>query len=647
MQAGQRVGPFEIEKQLGSGAMGAVYRAKYRKTGKRVAIKVMLAGMGGNETALARFEREWEVLKQLKHRNIVQFYIAHQFQGAPYYAMEYIEGEPLDQVLRRRGRLTWEEMVDIGKQICAALQHAHDQGIVHRDLKPSNLMMTPDGTLKLTDFGIAKDLDVTQLTAANCTVGTAAYMSPEQCRGERNLSHKSDLYSLGIVLYELLTGQKPFKCETTMDMFLAHVQGTFERPSRVVLDIPVWLDTLVCQLLEKDPAQRPFDAAMVAQALDKVAEKVTAQRSAGIDAAQARVADRSTARSASLDETDKQAARTLLASARKGKRKRKGKPFYEQGWFQGLGILALLLGIAVILYQAFKPPSADALYQEAKRRMESAAREDRDAARKGAIENYLYYYSDRDDEQARQIHQWADQYDVEQTWLGLLRQHKNGLRVDPEITGQQAARAAIEREEAGLLDQAVENWQTLLRYKPEKDRELHKLGLLAEKRVAALHGAEENEQSLRRRIDEARNTGQEIQPQGEAERLASEAMRFEDLGDLAMARTRWGELKPKFAQDLAQGAWGLLAAKKAAELKGKVRAEMEETPYRVKEVLKKTLARAEKLTKGQSAQGQGFYRDILTLYGKEAEPEIAEQVAIARKRLEELTLGAAGDNPPK
>src|SRR5437016_10089189 len=108
-------------------------------------------------------------------------------------------------------------------------------------------MMLPDGTLKLTDFGIAKDLDVTALTSANCTVGTASYMSPEQCKGERNLSHKSDLYSLGIVLYELLTGRKPFEAESAMNMFLLHVQGKFERPSRVVMDIPPWLDTLVCQ----------------------------------------------------------------------------------------------------------------------------------------------------------------------------------------------------------------------------------------------------------------------------------------------------------------------------------------------------------------------------------------------------------------
>src|SRR6266852_3048367 len=204
MLVGQQIGPFKIEKELGSGAMGAVYRGLYTKTGQRVAIKVMLPGMGENETAQGRFEREAEILKKCNHRNIVKLFGIGKHQGMRYYAMEYIEGESLDRTLSRRGRLTWEEVVTLGQQLCSALQHAHHQGVVHRDLEPSNLMLLPDGTLKLTDFGIAKPLDMTQLTSANCTVGTASYMSPEQCRGERNITHKSDLSSLGIVFYELL-----------------------------------------------------------------------------------------------------------------------------------------------------------------------------------------------------------------------------------------------------------------------------------------------------------------------------------------------------------------------------------------------------------------------------------------------------------
>src|SRR4051812_28400628 len=229
MLNGQQVGPFLVEKEIGAGAMGAVYRAKYVKTGQLVAIKVMAPHAGSASAhGLARFEREAPILKQLRHPNIVRLFGIGKHQGMPYYAMEYIQGETLDRVIARRDRMTWEQVVDLGQQLCAALQHAHQAGIVHRDLKPSNLMILPDGTLKLTDFGIAKDLDVTQLTATNSTVGTAAYMSPEQCMGQE-ITLKSDLYSLGVVLYELLTGRKPFTAENAVDMFMLHIKGEFVR----------------------------------------------------------------------------------------------------------------------------------------------------------------------------------------------------------------------------------------------------------------------------------------------------------------------------------------------------------------------------------------------------------------------------------
>src|SRR5262249_7048246 len=157
MLVGQQFGPFFIEKELGAGAMGAVYRAKYLQTGQVVAIKVMAANVGATNThATARFEREAKILKQLRHPNIVRLFGIGKHAGMPYYAMEYVQGESLDRVMARRDRMTWEQVVDLGQQLCAALKHAHEQGIVHRDLKPSNLMILSDGTLKLTDFGIAK-----------------------------------------------------------------------------------------------------------------------------------------------------------------------------------------------------------------------------------------------------------------------------------------------------------------------------------------------------------------------------------------------------------------------------------------------------------------------------------------------------------
>src|SRR5436190_17455312 len=261
MLVGQQIGPFEIEKELGSGAMGTVYRAKFHRSEEKVvtvALKVVALGLVGNEGAMARFDREANILKQLKHPHIVRL-IAHGKinRQNPYIAMEFIDGEALDRILARRGKLGWEEVVSYGKQLCGALQHAHDKGIIHRDLKPSNLMVTKEGTLKLTDFGIAKDTDVTALTGMNSTIGTAAYMSPEQCKGDKNLSPKSDLYSLGVVFFELLTGKKPFITESSVDMFLKHVNEIPIRPSRHVADLPVWIDNLVLFLLEKEKDNRP------------------------------------------------------------------------------------------------------------------------------------------------------------------------------------------------------------------------------------------------------------------------------------------------------------------------------------------------------------------------------------------------------
>jgi serine/threonine-protein kinase len=635
MKLGERVGPFDIEKQVGCGAMGTVYRARYRKTGQRVAIKVLAPGAADNSTALARFEREAEVLKQLNHRNIVRFYIASHHDGAPYYAMEFVEGEPLNEILERRGRLPWEEVVELGKQICAALQHAHDQGIIHRDLKPSNLMLMRDGTCKLTDFGIAKDLDVTQLTAANCTVGTAAYMSPEQCKGERGLTNKSDLYSLGVVLYELLTGQKPFKAETTMEMFLAHVKGKVERPSRQVLDIPVWLDTLVCQLLEKKPEHRPYDALVVTQALEQVAEKVAAQRSAGVDLAEARVGDRSVKR-VRRDDTDREAERTLRDVLGKGRGRRQKPAFYERGWLQAIGILAVLTGLGWIFYQAFlRTPTPEELFQQAQKRMESTDSEERGKARDGPVAQYLRYYPDRTDEQALQVRQWADAVDLARKEHALYAR-RNVMAADGEA--ERTARSALVAEENGDFVRTRENWESLVRYKQEADVKEHAWGLLAEKRLHDLETAEHFEREIPERIKEARSHGDVFAPKPEPERLAAEGFRFADLEDAPAALSRWQDLKARYEKDREQHAWFLLAAKKVQQLKKKgpsLPDEDKEAQER-RQRIRSLLAGAANTAPQAPLAARALYQEIATLYANYSDPEVAQLAATAAERSKQI-----------
>ena len=365
MLIGQTIGPFKVEKELGSGAMGTVYRATFSKDDgrvRRVAIKVIAPGLGDNERIQARFEREAAILKQLKHPNIVRLLATGKTQGRPFYAMEYIEGYALDHQLATSGRVHWEKMIELGKQICASLQHAHDNGIIHRDLKPSNLMLDRNGVLKLTDFGIAKDSDMSGLTSANSTVGTAAYMSPEQCRGERDLTPKSDLYALGIVFYELLTGRKPFAAENAMDMFIQHVSGTFERPSRIVMDIPPWLDTLVCQLMEKKPEHRPADAGTVSQALDEVKQRVESHKSLGVEMA-GKVARKGEGK-------EKQLAEEIVAGKRIKKKKEKAKTELRKTLLAASGISLLLIGIVIALFYALQGPSAETMYASAIKQIE-------------------------------------------------------------------------------------------------------------------------------------------------------------------------------------------------------------------------------------------------------------------------------------
>jgi predicted Ser/Thr protein kinase len=582
MQEGQRFGPFVIEKALGSGAMGAVYRARYTKTGVRMALKVIAVGLSANSTSLARFEREASILKQLSHPNIVRFYGAGRSQKTPYYAMEYIEGESLDHVMQRRGRLTWEELVTLGQQLCSALQHAHEKGIIHRDLKPSNLMVLPDGTVKLTDFGIAKDTDVTALTAANCTVGTAAYMSPEQCRGERDLNHKSDLYSLGVLFYELLTGRKPFHAETPMEMFLQHLQGEFERPSRLVLDTPVWLDTLICQLLEKKPEHRPRDAAMVSQALGEVAEKVAAQRSAGVDKVRTRAADRRRG-AAPIDETDREVARTIREGAARKRIKRKTTPFYQRVWFQVIAIVALLATVGAIIYNAVRV-NPDALYAEAKKHLESQNEDDWEKANEPMS---TFLTKCRNDPREAEVRRWSDQRDYAYEERTLYKRRGSMLHGSADDQSEKLAFAALDAEKTGDLVSAREQWGKL-EVLPEARQSLK---LLAQKRrVPALKAVETLEEhvrdALRRRFD------QQIEPSSEVERRAVDALDQQEKKDFGAARktwldlarelkapeqppaeppepalAKWPDLKQKYELELKAWLWGLLAAKKAFDLK--------------------------------------------------------------------------------
>ncbi len=278
-----QVGAWRIEKELGAGGMGAVYLAKHVETGQSAAVKILPASLSREPGFVARFAREVDAMRQLKSPHIVELYDSGEDRGIYFYAMEYVPGETLTDRLKRDKRLPWREAIEIGVQVCRALKAAHNTGIVHRDLKPSNLLLHEDGTVKLTDFGIAQIFATGKLTVTGGILGTAEYMSPEQAQGKRAVK-QSDIYSLGAVLYVMLTGRPPFTGKTTLEILQKHRYGQFDSPKRVVPEIPFWLDETVCKCLSKKPEERYPDAYVLMLRLQEIPKKLDVRQGGELDA---------------------------------------------------------------------------------------------------------------------------------------------------------------------------------------------------------------------------------------------------------------------------------------------------------------------------------------------------------------------------
>ena len=270
----EQVGPWRIERRLGTGGMGNVYLGTHTQSSEQAAIKVLPASIAREEGFSERFGREIQALRQLSNRHIVAFFQNGVCEdGTLFYAMEYVDGPTLTAEIQSRKRLPWREVLSLALQAATALKAAHDAGVIHRDLKPSNLMLTRDRVLKLADFGVASLFASSRLTQAGSVIGTAEYMSPEQARGQR-ATPRSDLYSLGAVLYAMLTGRPPFSGATTGEILQKHQYSQFDRPGLYVPAIPRLLEELVCQLLEKDPAKRPPDALVVMRRLEQIRARI-------------------------------------------------------------------------------------------------------------------------------------------------------------------------------------------------------------------------------------------------------------------------------------------------------------------------------------------------------------------------------------
>lgn len=258
--------------------MGSIYRATHTATGRVYAVKLLLPSVSEDPLIVSRFTREMIILEKLRHPNIVEYFGNGRYENQLFYVMEWMPEATLKELLRRQGPLSAVETIECGWQIASALQHAHNHGIVHRDLKPGNIFLTPEGELKLGDFGIARDLRAPDLTRSGVLIGTYAYMAPELIRGERFVTGKVDLYALGCVLFECLTGRPPFGGENFAQILDQHLHAAV--PAVQIHDggpMPD-LQRLVQQLLAKDSEQRPFNARTVQGRLGELAERATGQR---------------------------------------------------------------------------------------------------------------------------------------------------------------------------------------------------------------------------------------------------------------------------------------------------------------------------------------------------------------------------------
>jgi serine/threonine protein kinase len=265
------IGPYRVLRPIARGGMAEVYEVQERTSGEHLALKVLVQLKG----QVARFNREYEAMIRLNHPNIVRVYAFGQLGEHPWLSMELVEGTPIQAYAKRCGkpgtRERLEEVVRVTHDLALALDHIHRHGLVHRDLKSANVLVLPDGRVKLLDFGTAKVSDaVEDITREGEFIGTFAYASPEQILNKGGVTGRADLYSLGVLLYRLVTGRRPFESDEPGELARMHVKDRPPPPSQFAPELPKPLEDVILSLLAKRPEDRPATGALVARALEEV-----------------------------------------------------------------------------------------------------------------------------------------------------------------------------------------------------------------------------------------------------------------------------------------------------------------------------------------------------------------------------------------
>ncbi len=269
LQIGETIGDYQVVGILGAGGMGQVYKVRNVISDRVEAMKILLPNLEGDTELADRFLREIKVQASLDHPNIAALHTAQRVGNQLLMFMEFVEGESIEAVLKR-GPISAAQGVDYVGQVASALAYAHARGVIHRDIKPANMMLTPTGTVKLMDFGIAKAAAERRLTQTGRTVGSLYYMSPEQINGAVDLDARSDIYSLGVALYEIVTGRRPFQGDSDYSIMAAHLQSMPVPPIQLDPNLPAPLNDIILTAIAKDPAQRFQSADALHTALESV-----------------------------------------------------------------------------------------------------------------------------------------------------------------------------------------------------------------------------------------------------------------------------------------------------------------------------------------------------------------------------------------
>jgi serine/threonine-protein kinase len=303
---GTRLGTCELIEQIGKGGMATVYRAYQPAMERFVAVKIIHQAIASDKGGLERFQREARLVARLEHPHLLPIYDYNGANDPPYIVMRFLEGCTLKEVLDRR-LLPLGDMVHVVRQVAQALDYAHRQGVIHRDIKPTNVMIDQDGNAFLMDFGIARSSQGLVITEMGFAVGTPGYMSPEQGRGEEHITNRADIYSLGVMVYQMVTGEMPYKAETPMMVVLKHINDPVPRARSINPNLTPEMEEAVVKAMDKSPDARFATAADFADALYRSAGRIsgTTRPQALIETTRLIVAEQRQARAANQAQIDR------------------------------------------------------------------------------------------------------------------------------------------------------------------------------------------------------------------------------------------------------------------------------------------------------------------------------------------------------